>query len=612
MKLIYSTICSLLILSAFISKNTYAQHDNSLDSLRYFEQMTTTSRVGYDSSEIDFYKDKIASLTNSTNDNELLFHSLLSLGNIQRRENKFDDAINSYFKALSLSRYAKSPLNIANIYDNLARIYMSRGDAGLMFESINKSLAIRKENGDERGIHTTRQILSTYYRSTGNYAEVLRNAFNSLQYFVSTSDTLQIANFYNTIGITYKALNNFEKALYYYNHSHLYYKSIDHKKGVSTILNNIGTLYLQQGNYQDALENFTSSLEIETELGNTSQILTRYNNIGLAYTYLGNFASARNYLEQCIDGHQKSGALVRLANSYESFAQLFEMLGETDSVEFYLIKAYKLSQEFDIKGLQANVALKLSQICLKRGNIEKAYELLNTHRVLTEELYLSNNAHRYTEEEFNYLQLKDAELKNAEEKSTLYRLVSLSSALVILVLITTIVIIIQINKSKLDKKKNTELKDEIELQKDEIQLQGKELLSKTLRLGNENSEISYAIQQLEKLKAEFGVQGKQKIQQVIQQLEQSKNNDIWEEFEIRFSLVNSRFYDVLLAAYPGLTVNEKRLSALMYLNFSTKEIARILKQNHRSILVAKSRLRKKMNVPEGVELSNHIFELIAP
>jgi tetratricopeptide (TPR) repeat protein len=588
------------------SKPTY-----SIDSLRQYEDQIRILR-GSDSSEIDLYKQKIINITKQTSNNELLFHSYISLGNIERRENNFDNAINSYFQALSLSKHAESTLQIANIYDNLARIYMSKGETGLMFESINKSLSIRKEKDDQRGIHRTKQILSSYYRSKGNYAEVLRNVFNALNYFISISDTLQIAHSYNSIGITYKTLNNYEKALHYYRQSEIYFKSINNKKGISTILNNIGSIYLQEKNYQDALENFTKSLEIENSLGNTSHILTRYNNIGLAYTYLGNFSSARYYLGLCVESHTRSGSLIRLANSYESLAQYHEVLNNTDSVEFYLLKSYKLCEELGIKNLQANIALKLSQICYNRGNMDNAYKLLETHRMLKENVFSSNNIYRVTEEEFNYLKAKDIELTEAEEKGTLYKLISLSSALVILVLISIIIITIQVNKSRKEHKRSNKLHDEIKTQKEELHLQGKELLSKTLRLGNENSEISHAIQQLNKLKSEFGVHGKQKIQTVIQNLELSKNNDIWEEFEIRFSLVNSKFYDTLLSSYPTLTVNEKRLSALIYLNFSTKEIAKILKQTHRSVLVAKSRLRKKMNVPSDKELSNFLFDLVTP
>lgn len=592
-------------------KGLLAQQLYTIDSLNHYEDMIRILR-GSDSAMIDTYKDKIIQIVNESYDSELLFLSYKSLGNIDRYNNQYDQAIYCYFKALSLSKYATSPLDIADIYDNLARIYMTKGDAGLMFESINKSLAIRKHNGDERGQHLTKQILSSHYRSTGNFAEVLRNSFNALNYFTNQADTIQIASTYNSIGVTYKTLQNYTKALYYYEQSEFFYKSINNLKGESTILNNIGTIYLNQGKYQTALENFNKSLEIEQHLGNTSQAYTRYNNIGLAYTYLGNYATAKMYIEQCIEHHKASGAIVRLANSYDSMAQLFDNIGITDSTEHYLLKSLELSTNLNIKSLQSSVTYHLSQLYFKNGNLSKAYSMLDKHTQLLKDLQLNISTQRFTEEEFNYLREKDAEIINTEERKTLYKQLTFSSALIIVVLISIIIIVVQANKSRLAKRKNYELTKEVKTQKDELLIQNQELLSKTLKLGNDNSEITFAIQQLEKLKEEFGIQGKQKIQKVIQNLEVNKNNDIWEEFEIRFSLVNSHFYEMLLAACPTITINEKRLAALLYLNFSTKEIARILKQNHRSILVAKSRLRKKMNVPDGMELSNFIFELATP
>jgi DNA-binding CsgD family transcriptional regulator len=47
---------------------------------------------------------------------------------------------------------------------------------------------------------------------------------------------------------------------------------------------------------------------------------------------------------------------------------------------------------------------------------------------------------------------------------------------------------------------------------------------------------------------------------------------------------------------PELSLNERRLCAFLRLNMTTKEIASITGQSPRSIEVARTRLRKKLNL----------------
>lgn len=55
-------------------------------------------------------------------------------------------------------------------------------------------------------------------------------------------------------------------------------------------------------------------------------------------------------------------------------------------------------------------------------------------------------------------------------------------------------------------------------------------------------------------------------------------------------------YKKLIKEFPDLTVNERRLCALLSINMSTKEISDITRQSAHSINMARSRLRKKFGL----------------
>gem|GEM_PF-5965658 len=602
-----------VILSIQIGVVLFIIQSNALysqdDSLLFFRSQLRQNR-GVDSNKVEYYKGKILSIAKTSKNEKTLFYVNTSLGNTNRYEGNYDKALGFYFKALEYSKASNSQMDVASIYDNLARIYLNIGEIGLMFESINKSLVINNEKDNELGVNLTKQILLSYYRNIGNYSEVLRIAFTSLQYYLSINDSLQIANTYNSIGVTYKNLENYEKSLSYYNLSDAYYKHLLDKRGVSTILNNKGTVLLNLKKYQDALANFQKSIEIEKGLGRVEELLTRYNNMGLAYAYLGNFKPALYYLNLCKVKYEKSGNLLKLANTFESLARFYDLKGVDDSLEYYLVKSYKLCGIVNSKSLKAKVAFRLSELYRSKNDLAKAYDYLKKYKEVDDSLYHSKSFFQITEEEYRYLQTKDYEIQKVEKHNILQRYVIIIGFLTILILVFWILLLIQRGKVKANESIKKSLEKTIDIQNDELIVQGKELVTKTLQLGNDSSEVKYAIQQLKTLQSEFGVQGKHKIQQLILDLEHNQNKDIWSEFELRFSKVNKNFYDILLSLFPTLTISERRLAALIFLNFSTKEISTITKQTPRSVLVAKSRLRKKMNLPPSKDISNYLNELL--
>lgn len=69
---------------------------------------------------------------------------------------------------------------------------------------------------------------------------------------------------------------------------------------------------------------------------------------------------------------------------------------------------------------------------------------------------------------------------------------------------------------------------------------------------------------------------------------------------------NQLFYTKLNSLYPNLTSNEVRLSTLIRLNLSSKEIASILNISLKSVEMNRYRLRKKMQIGGKQSLSDHI------
>jgi DNA-binding CsgD family transcriptional regulator len=97
---------------------------------------------------------------------------------------------------------------------------------------------------------------------------------------------------------------------------------------------------------------------------------------------------------------------------------------------------------------------------------------------------------------------------------------------------------------------------------------------------------------------------------IIFDIQRSMDSEIWKEFEVRFQQVHSEFYKKLNKQFPDLSANEKKLCAFLRLNMSTKDIAALLHRSENSISVARTRLRKKLNITNtDIELINFLTNL---
>ncbi|WP_113661673.1 tetratricopeptide repeat protein [Pedobacter nanyangensis] len=85
----------------------------------------------------------------------------------------------------------------------------------------------------------------------------------------------------------------------------------------------------------------------------------------------------------------------------------------------------------------------------------------------------------------------------------------------------------------------------------------------------------------------------------------------WEIFRADFDKVYPTFYPSLRAKMPGLTAAEERLSSLIFLQMSNKEIAGTLGISVDSVSRSKRRLKQKLPVPADQTLEVYILALVA-
>jgi CheY-like chemotaxis protein len=82
----------------------------------------------------------------------------------------------------------------------------------------------------------------------------------------------------------------------------------------------------------------------------------------------------------------------------------------------------------------------------------------------------------------------------------------------------------------------------------------------------------------------------------------------WENFQLRMQQNHPEFV-AKLAIYKDLKAHELRFLTYLYIRMNDKEIARILNINYQSVRAYKSRVKKKLDIEEGISLNDWIVSL---
>ncbi|WP_054721638.1 helix-turn-helix transcriptional regulator [Marinifilum fragile] len=154
------------------------------------------------------------------------------------------------------------------------------------------------------------------------------------------------------------------------------------------------------------------------------------------------------------------------------------------------------------------------------------------------------------------------------------------------------------------------LEKDLVLKNQDLEIKNKELTTNVMYLLKKNELITSVSSRLLQLKSQLKQENKEPIQKIIFDLQAGADQDVWEEFELRFQQVHNDYYKKLQERFPNLSPSEVKLCAFLKLNMTSKEISSIIHQSVKSIEVSRSRIRKKLDLTgKDVNLVTFLSEL---
>jgi tetratricopeptide (TPR) repeat protein len=520
-----------------------------------------------------------------------------------------DDANQCLYKALrNPSGYTEKTSPKTDILNRIGVIHRLQGSYPQAREMHKKALKGARRNDDKPKIHESRYYTGLVERELGNYGKAFQLFYECLDYFKTIEAHQKEARVLNSIANGYRIIGQNHLALEWYEKSLSLFTEMKDSVYISMVLNNMGIAYKNIKQYNKALTCYYRGLEIDKEHLQILRLSRKLNNIGYINIQLGEYNKAQTNLHYSLIIKKWMNSKADIALTRYNLGVCYARQRKYSQALQNLLKAYNTSRRLKKANLTRLTAEKISQLYYQQNDFQQAYNykaIANEHR---DSLYNVNKTMQIGFAATNY-KLQGARVQSGPDIKRQHNLILLLIIGFTMILSIPLVLII------LNQKKYSAIQsfhEQMRYEKQQLQKAfddtKKQLHVNNLQLISKNQLLKDLYQRLNDLKSQMKTSHKASIQKLINELRSSSDEQLFEKIEL-LNGETQQFFKKLGDVHPSLTPNERKICALLKLNLSTKEISKITRQSPQSILMARSRLRKKLQIDRQENLTTFLMDL---
>lgn len=492
-----------------------------------------------------------------------------------------DSVVVAYQNKLEEQLMNKDTLGSIKTLNSLSKVYCNRVNYEKSYDGYWKALSLAEQIGDKASMAVSYNGLAILYSVYSHREEALKYNKKSLEInkaLVKSGelDSMALRSSYFPLAVHYRYEKNVEKASAYLDSCAMIYND-NPNVGLFVGLER-GYLLILEGKYKTA-EEALLKLRDEVEQKYPAYLVVYYTLMGDLYYGQGEYEISYLNFYKALETAKK------YKNHLNFVPDIYMKL-------YYVMEALNRSKEANKFLINANIIDKWLYSSRSPRN-RYLLEIKDKYR-------LEQDRQEKLQMEQRLLQLKQ------EESIWLLKTVVLIISLVFIVFIA-VVWMRHIRRKHTEEKVAFENERRLEEQKNKeiIAIKNRELTGSTLQLVAKD-EVLLNIR--EKLNALYKESKSENIRKLIKDIDFNKDQS-WLAFETRFTAANKHFYDNLKSKYPSLKPYDLRLCALIKLDFTTKEIAKLLGISAESANTARYRLRKKLKLNKDVNLVEFLHQV---
>lgn len=488
------------------------------------------------------------------------------------------------YAELLLERVDTSVVNpiLASLSDGLAEYYEK--ERFLYSKAIKyreRSLKIYTALKHRKDEAETEFRLARLNFNIGRYDKTLDYVYKAMEYFEKTGQQDIILDCYNLLGIVNYFCKNYSNSNFYFTKCAEESKRLKDSTRLLLALNNLAAY--ENNERQDTAKSrslIREGISLSKSMNDTTNLFKMYLNLTNSYLSTHEAGKAGEIIEiikEMAGNIQQKGLYHFQKGGYYFYLGKYrEAISAIDSAIYYLSQG-----EFDEKIQQCLNIQWLAYYAT--GNYEKAYDDVIAYIALENKLAKGDVYLQILRQQQDRILQKEKAAKN--KRTCLF----IFFAAIGILTATSVILFIYL---KYRKKMYTISQQEYEIRtKDAImelrQMQQYQIDRLTETVKEKLTKLALNIKDKKTSDA---------VTEICNDIVNSKDESQWKEIKEFVPELNNDYFQRLIKAFPNLTVNERRLCALLNKNLSTKEISMITHQSVNSITVARARLRNKFGL----------------
>lgn len=327
------------------------------------------------------------------NKHDSIAFTLSNIANVYSCQNRFEDALTNYQKALDIFKLTlpSDHIKIADTLINIGDVYRNQNRLEEALDLYWQALKIYqlKLPSNHISLASTLNNIGLIYSNHDRLDNALNNYNESLRIkkLILASNHCSIGQTINNIANVYRKQNRYEEALVNYKEALSIFKltnNHDKHSSIATLINNMGILNYKQNRLDEALVNFEEALEIFEEILPLNHFLKAQtiHNIGLVY-------SDQNRLDDALENYRKALAIykITLPLDHSSIAEITNNIANV----------YSKQNRLDEALINFEEALRISKISLPSNHSSIAMTINNIANIYSNQNRLDDALKSYEE-----------------------------------------------------------------------------------------------------------------------------------------------------------------------------------------------------------------------
>lgn len=540
-----------------------------------------------------------------------------------------DLAIFCVHRAASQAYANSDTLNLAKALSKLSTIYVYEGSLDSAEYYALKALEYHQIFQDSFKIAVGTIKLGQIQKEKGMYEASMASYLEGLTMFDDLNNQLYIAHTENEIATLYAMTDEVERAVSFGLKAVKAYRIAGDKYYEAYAKLNLANNLIYLGREDTAIMLLDEVIPVFKEAERVYMLMNAEAQYGRALFRIGKFEEALTHFNRSLKLDPDENFVAQSAYNHEFLSRMFRETGKLDQAVIHSRKSLALHERMgwneELKNALNDMAINYEAL----SQSDSALKYYKEFMAISDSLYSLRNTEQLNELKSRYesdlkeqkIVASQAEINLLQEKNR--NKTQRNTALIVAILAVSglaVSVILQQRKAhklsgELARENERSLQAELRAKKEEqerlqaeLDYKKRNLASQALLIAEKNELLRSFKDELSELPDQY--KSSNEITSVVNRMERVENqNRDWDKFMAIFNEVHPDFHQRLREKHPQLSSNDLRLSSLMRMNFTNKEMASILHISEAGLKKARYRLRKKMELESESDIAQYIFEV---